>query len=409
MSCATGAAHSNVTPRPPHPLDMAVQWRPSQELAIAKILAAAETGASRLHLVAPPGAGKTWMGLYVALALGRPIVALANTRGIAEQWRAACVQNVVALEGRFSGAIADRVVTELPGTQDRLPLLLATTYQAWTRQRPDKLQRGASVRERLAPSVLGLHDRYAAAGALLILDECHHLLAWWAEVIEHQQQTFEELVTLGLTATPPHDAPAEQRRRYSAIVGPISAEIPLVAAVREQALAPFQDLALFVRPDQAEEAAIAGVDAAWSAWLASARPSWHGDESAIGAASSTLWLPGLDAHVRARTTVSPGRRRLAFSDFLSLCEREPSFAMALGRWLLAHDLEVPAEVYPLAEMSFAPSRQDVLALVDDYVVTVLAPLIEPSPGEAPGTDAPEADLDRADAADADAADADAGP
>ena len=83
--------------------------------------------------------------------------------------------------------------------------------------------------------------------------------------------------------------------------------------------------------------------------------------------------------------------------------------MALGRWLLAHDLEVPAEVYPLAEMSFAPSRQDVLALVDDYVVTVLAPLIEPSPGEAPGTDAPEADLNRADAADADAADADDAP
>lgn len=364
-TCATGAATADDGGRPPHPIDLAIAWRRYQELAIAHILEAAQRGERRLQLVAPPGSGKTLMGLYVALALGRPIIALANTRAIAEQWRATLIERGLDLEGRFGGKLADRVASELPGDDDRMPLLLATTYQAFTRQRATALQRGDAAGDRLAPELVRLHARYGRAEPLLLLDECHHLTAWWSDAIAALLEAHPGCVVLGLTATPPEDASAEERRRFARLVGPVTHEIPLVGAVREQALAPFRDLALFVRPEEAAEQAIAGAEGRWSAWLSAARDS-VGDEPAA-------WLPGLLHHVRSRCTVTPGRRDREETDFLSLCDREPDFAIALCRYLVAQGEELPAEVFPVSEMAFAPTRRDWLDLVDDYVVAVLGP------------------------------------
>lgn len=367
--CATGAASADEE-RPPHPLDLAVQWRRYQELAIARLLRAAQEGERRLQLVAPPGSGKTLMGLFVALTLGRPIVVLANTRTIAAQWRETLLHFAIDFGGHFGGRLAERVVDELPSEDERMPLLLVTTYQAFTRQRPSALQRGEDVAERLAPAVARLHERYARAEPLLVLDECHHLTAWWAEAIGALLDAAPGTAVLGLTATPPEDASAEERRRFERLVGSVTHEIPLVGAVREGALVPFRDLAVFVRPEEAAEEAIAGADARWSAWLDAARDS-------VGEGADT-WVPGLLHHARERTTIAPGRRERGYDDVLTFFDKEADFGIGLCRYLRREGLELPADVYPMPEMSFPPTRADLHALVDDYVVHVLTPTAEAS-------------------------------
>lgn len=351
--------------RPPHPLDLSVEWRRFQEIGLAQLLSAAMTGDKRMQLVAPPGAGKTLMGLYVALQLGRPIIVLSNTRAIAAQWRDTLLRFGLDHSGQF-GDLSGCVGMTLPRAEERMPMLTSVTYQAFTRQRAARLRQGASdVRERLAPTVSAVADRYGRTAPLLILDECHHLRSWWADVLVDFLERWPETVVLGLTATPPQDAPADERRRFEKLVTDVTHEIPLVGAIREGLLVPFQDLAMFVRPGEAEAEALAGCEGAFSVWLEQARHSVGGESD-----DATDWLPGLQHHVRERCS-NPGRRGLTCTDFLELIDRDVDFAIALVRYLHDCDEDWPAEVYPLPEMAFPLTRDDTLALVDDYVVTTL--------------------------------------
>ena len=67
---------------------------------------------------------------------------------------------------------------------------------------------------------------------------------------------------LGLTATPPdfEQYLEEDAKRYQEFFGEIDYEVPVPALVRDSNLAPYQDLALFVRPSQNELNYVAKVD-----------------------------------------------------------------------------------------------------------------------------------------------------
>ena len=61
-------------------------------------------------------------------------------------------------------------------------------------------------------------------------------------------------ILLGLTATPPDDATKdnEDARRYREYFGPVDYEVPVPAVIKDGFLAPYQDLAYFVRPNSNE-------------------------------------------------------------------------------------------------------------------------------------------------------------
>ena len=61
-------------------------WRASQEHLLQL---AAEVDDQRWHLCAPPGAGKTLIGLELARQVARPTLVLAPTTAIRDQWRSA--------------------------------------------------------------------------------------------------------------------------------------------------------------------------------------------------------------------------------------------------------------------------------------------------------------------------------
>jgi superfamily II DNA or RNA helicase len=84
------------------------ELRPSQREVVDLARQELATGAaSRLHIVAPPGAGKTVLGLYIwAQVVKRPAVVLSPNAAIQAQWAARI--------DLFQGAIqpADLVSTE---------------------------------------------------------------------------------------------------------------------------------------------------------------------------------------------------------------------------------------------------------------------------------------------------------
>lgn len=284
------------------------ELRPSQAEAVAIAARQLDAGRRRLHIVAPPGSGKTVLGLYLwAHHVRRPAVVLSPNSAIQVQWADRC--------GLFNLPRSDRVSTDpaAPG------LLTSLTYQSVTlpRRGGDDLdaaavelwrdvlierQQAADADEadvwiddlrkhnpeyyeqRLGAYRKQVRDMLAVGGAslttlhqssintlgrlrdlgvgMIILDECHHLMGHWGRVLADARELLDGPVILGLTATPPDRRGRDPKdiARYDEFFGPVDFEVPVPALVKEGHLAPYQDLVYFVRPTSAEMTFIAQAD-----------------------------------------------------------------------------------------------------------------------------------------------------
>ena len=103
------------------PLTFRGALRPSQAEVVAIANKKLAAGARRLHIVAPPGSGKTVLGLYLwAACIRRPALVLSPNSAIQAQWAAKCE----LFDGTSGCAISTDV--QSPG------LLTSLTYQAIT-------------------------------------------------------------------------------------------------------------------------------------------------------------------------------------------------------------------------------------------------------------------------------------
>lgn len=257
-----------------------------------------------LHIVAPPGSGKTLLGLLLAQRRGARTVVLAPTTTIRSQW----ARHAASLSPD-AGALS-----EDPGNPGDLTVL---TYQALSvldsanpfadlaRRRwlgdleqdgrtaeaaeqwlsdleagnPQPYKRGIASRSRtirrqlakenpetlvqaLHPNALALIDRLVAHGVeTIVLDECHHLLDHWALVVAtlaaRIRATGVEPLLIGLTATLPSPDDANEYDNYTSLLGDVDYEVPVPAVVREGNLAPYRDLVRFAEPTRDELAFLA--------------------------------------------------------------------------------------------------------------------------------------------------------
>lgn len=286
------------------------QLRPSQLQVRDVAREQLAKGERQLHIVAPPGSGKTVVGLYLwAELIRRPALVLSPNSAIQSQWAA-----------RTDLFDADMTQSMMVSTDPAEPKLLTSlTYQAVTLPRrgddgldhaamslwEDRLiekgqaqdpaeakvwirdlkrhnrdyydQRLSAYRkqvrdeaglagesfEMLHQSCLQTWQRLREAGVgLLILDECHHLVGHWGRVLSDAMNSLDDPIVIGLTATPPDGdgkIPADFER-YQQFLGPIDHDVPVPAVVRDGFLAPYQDLAYFVRPSEAELRFVAQAD-----------------------------------------------------------------------------------------------------------------------------------------------------
>jgi len=262
-----------------------------------------EKGERSLHIVAPPGAGKTIIGLQLISQLKCPSLILSPNTTIQSQWG----QKV---ELFLPPDLAPFGTDELIGTHDDKPLKPVTmlTYQvlstpgreqeyleklahdSWVTEltkgrsitvgeaelrllellqnnpkaHHQELSRHVSRLRRRLTEVLDLNDVLHENAMellqalrrqkfkLVIFDECHHLTDYWAAIMTHLVRYLGDPVIIGLTGTPPEGKTATQETRYLSLVGDIDYQVPTPALVKEGGLAPFQDLVYFTQPTEKE-------------------------------------------------------------------------------------------------------------------------------------------------------------
>ena len=358
--------------------------RPSQEAASSVIVPQLEAGNKRLHIVAPPGSGKTVLGLYVWSDLVRkPALVLSPNSAIQAQWAART--SLFDLDGK----------DEFISTDPKKPgLLTSLTYQSVTMPRKggedldqvaielwaeklisdgeasnheeamawqkDLLERNKKYyTSRLSTYRKKVRDEYAEHGnalwtlhesakenlmllkdagiGLIILDECHHLMHHWGRILTEVREMFDDPVILGLTATPPDSSSFKESdtKRYEEFFGPVDYSVPVPALVRDSNLAPYQDLCYFVRPASHELQYIAGVDEEFEQLLTELRtPNLDAKKDRT---------PSLDHWVREELAQrkSPTGESLSWHDY----ERKFSaFAIDARRFLRMNRLPLPSGV-----------------------------------------------------------------
>ncbi len=290
--------------------------RASQKDAARVIQSQLKAGESRLHIVAPPGSGKTVLGLYVwAELVRRPALVLSPNSAIQSQWLArTSMFDLKGHEHRMSDdPQAIGLLTSLTYQSVSLPHrgsedLNAAAREQWlarlieTGQAQDAEEAAVWINDlrannpqyfeqRLSAYRKHVRDALAMSGdavatlhetsrqtlerlrkhdvGLIILDECHHLMGHWGRVLADAQDLLNGPVVLGLTATPPDMSgrDAADVERYRAFFGPVDFEVPIPALVRDGHLAPYQDLAYVIRPHPDELRFVADADERLSALI----------------------------------------------------------------------------------------------------------------------------------------------
>ncbi|MBS9463967.1 DEAD/DEAH box helicase family protein [Flagellimonas sp. 389] len=206
-----------------------------------------------LHVIAPPGSGKTVLGLEVAIRLNRPTLILAPTIAIRNQWIR-----------RFCELFLQTNLTPNWISRDiRNPeFMTVVTYQGlhaacnnWRveeeeigEEETEENGNGKSTNSELDTIVSGLKSQNIKT---IVVDEAHHLKSeWWQTLIKVKEKLAPVIV--GLTATPPYDVTATEWQRYVDLNGPVDTEISVPELVIEGDLCPHQDYVHFTLPTEKE-------------------------------------------------------------------------------------------------------------------------------------------------------------
>lgn len=373
-------------------------WRRYQALGLDAFEADRAAGRPETLIVAPPGSGKTVVGLEIVRRLGVPALVLCPSQTIQRQWA-----EKQALFGPPSPDLHVLTYQALCQADDPDGLLHHAAAERWARERAEatgataaeaaaegEAFAGAAAQRRereltaivaglkrqaaagklpdlaaedllAAPALQRLAALHAAGVATVVLDECHHLASLWGALLVPLLAKLAPAHVLGLTATSPSELSAEQAALYGQLLGAIDFTIPTPAVVREGHLAPYQELVQLCTPLGGE------LD-----WLAAQHTRFRellvdldGDDGPDAPPGLSAWLL---ARLRERRT-GPGAQ-LSWAEF---ARRSPRLAESGLRWLNAQG-EPPPDGAPRGEaFRAAPSLDDWVALLDDYALRCLQP------------------------------------
>ncbi|MCQ6274960.1 DEAD/DEAH box helicase family protein [Bacillus sp. V3B] len=214
-----------------------------------------------LHLVAPPGSGKTVLGLEVMLRVNQPTIILAPTLTIKNQWVSRFMELFLQKDQQ-----PDWVSIDIKNPA----FLTITTYQALhsvyktseSEEEGDEELIDDPIDESDEPAEEIYHPSTIAEKIqeigfrTIILDEAHHLrTSWWKSTLDFRAELTTPTM-VSLTATPPYDVTPQEWQRYIDLCGPIDAEISVAELVREGDLCPHQDYIFLSSPEKEEMAAL---------------------------------------------------------------------------------------------------------------------------------------------------------
>lgn len=259
----------------------------------------------KFHIVAPPGSGKTIVGLELIKRFGEPAVVFAPTSTIQLQWKeklqmfipkgkditlnslasispdklrpvnvytyqliSSPAENLTFVEEAAIATweeelVGQTIVSTLKEAKERILLLKKNNPSAYANElrKHYKKLKDSYLRDPDFDGTQFLHknarelidDLVKHGVKVIIMDEAHHLLDYWALVIKELLKRIDKPILIGLTATPPLSADEEELENYLSIIGDIDFEIPTPAVVKEGNLAPYQDLVYFCNPTKKEK------------------------------------------------------------------------------------------------------------------------------------------------------------
>ena len=234
----------------------------------------------------------------------------------------------------------------------------------------------------LHPSSLATLNRLAEKKVgLIILDECHHLLGHWGRVMADALRLLNHPMVIGLTATPPDRQGKDERdlERYDQFFGDVDFSVPVPAVVKDGFLAPYQDLAYFVRPTNKELKFIASADGQLNELVEQVcEPDFltratHVSET--GQPDAEMQLPPHDqpGSITDWLRVTLTELRLPtghVKDWNSFARRDPAFALAARQFLGRLQIDFPPGVPPLAvneRYQNTPAMEYLVPVLDRFV------------------------------------------
>ncbi|WP_291410388.1 DEAD/DEAH box helicase family protein [Actinophytocola sp.] len=380
-------------------------WRKSQRHLLERCSHVTDR---RWHLCAPPGAGKTLVGLELARRHGGRTLVLSPTTAIRNQWRTA-----ISLFGgdpdTFASTTLDRparlysVTYQLLGNPGRAeselrdaarrlwsadvaaqvgadaaqrriaaverddPKRAKTELTRHVRALRSSLRTGEDVgldpTQLLGAGTSALIDRIAAMDiTCLVLDECHHLLDWWALVVNTVVERLSELrpvAVIGLTATLPDPDSAQEELNYTGLLGPVDAELHLAAMVAEGGIAPWRD---GLRVAELEPAESRFLDT-WSTSFAERLDTVLLSEPFIDWAVARIATAAEDSRER------PAEERVTAAGWDRFWDIDPLATAALARWWTARGMALPQGFDPpeAAAVDAPLTLDDRLLLLDAWL------------------------------------------
>ncbi|WP_307853633.1 DEAD/DEAH box helicase family protein [Nocardioides palaemonis] len=322
-------------------------------------LAGAWDGAEhpRAWVVLPPGAGKTRVGLE---AVAAELRAHADTRAVV-------LAPNTAIQAQW---IAEATALGIGASDDKelVSPLTCLTYQSlavFDSEAAESVDGSAAVVDRLHPNGVALFERIRAQPRLvLVLDECHHLLEVWGRLLAELLEAVDRAHVLALTATPPESLAGEQRALVDRLFGAIRYRVSVPAVVKEGHLAPFDELVWLTTPTPTEED-----------WLAS-------EAVRFTELTTLLTTPGFGtigfyAWLTARF-VEPVP---ATTTWAALAEREPDLCDAALRMHHAGLLSLPHGARLREEHRHAPTAEDWVRLLGDWLLHHVAESDDPADAE----------------------------
>ena len=210
----------------------------------------------KIHIVAPPGSGKTTLGIELIRRLGKRALIISPRLVIRNQW-------IQRIEEAFLLDHSITLSTSLVENSDITSITYQTLFSAMTRfkgeERDDQETDDVVEKNEVDYSQFDFIKNIKENPIEVIcLDECHHLHKEWWKALEEFISTIgrDHVTIISLTATPPYDAQKSEWNRYIQMCGEVDEEISIPELVKEKNLCPHQDYVLFSYPTANERKVI---------------------------------------------------------------------------------------------------------------------------------------------------------
>ena len=378
-------------------LNFRYPFRKYQRMILAQVKQAGQD--QKHHIVAPPGAGKTIVGLELINQLGMPAVVFTPTTTIQVQWKDKVGMFLANSNERDQitsldpGHLADiNIFTyqliATPGEEQQREAEIAlqewaqslllegqsadedaaytrietlrrnnpASYRAEIAKRYKRAKRNlltaspAELERFLHPNARELIARLVAHGVrTVVLDECHHLLDYWALTLRYLISQLHDPHVIGLTATLPSPDTDEEYENYTSLLGDVDFEVPTPAVVKEGDLAPYRDLVYFVEPGKRELDYLNNIQSAF--------------EQAISELTAT---PRFRDWVAA--FLNPKQTEEAWQAF---CNQSPLFSLACIHFARANNIPLSVTLLLPVEADDPITIEDWAMLLEKYGLNVL--------------------------------------